>query len=277
MRRPPRPGHDPSPRAPSGGAADPPAPGRWPGLDARAARVLTIGELALGVAHDLGNQLSVARTCAAQLGEVPGLDADAREALEDLSLALENSIEVARRVLELARGSPGPRHGPVDLHAVLDRTAALLRHATGRRVRVAVEAGSRAPVVTGDPADLENALLNLGLNASDAMPRGGSVVFSTADVELRAGDPGTLPPGPYVRIVVADEGEGIAPPDLSRVFEPFFTTKPNGTGLGLSIVREVVLRHRGAIDVASGTAGTTIAVLLPRAAAPGPERAGLPG
>jgi signal transduction histidine kinase len=223
---------------------------------------VTLGELAAGAAHDLCNQLAVARSCAAYLGELPALDADAREALRDLSLAVERSIEVSRSVVELARGA-GPRPGPVDLHLVLERTVALLGRAVGKRLRVAVEAAARAPVVDGDPADLQNALLNLGLNAADAMPGGGSVVFSTSDFEL-GGSPGPLPPGPYVRIVVADEGEGIAPADLARVFEPFFTTKPAGTGLGLATVRAVVQRHRGSIDVVSGSTGTTFVILLPR-------------
>ena len=268
MRRTPRPLREAAPTSPARGTRDRAGSSGRPGLDARSARILTIGELALGVAHDLGNQLAVIRACAAQLGELRGLDPDAREAVADLSIAVQRSAELTRRVLDFARGV-APRRGPVDLHVVLERTAALLRRATGTQVRVAVEAGARAPIVDGDPADLENALLNLGLNASEAMPRGGSVVFSTADVELDGEASASPPPGPYVRIVVADEGVGIPPADLARVFEPFFTTKPSGTGLGLPIVREVVERHGGSISVVSGTTGTTFAVLLPRAATAG--------
>jgi signal transduction histidine kinase len=273
MRRSARPGREPARSSPPRGARTRAIPEPGAGVGSRAERVVTLGELAVGVAHDLCNQLAVARSCATYLGELPALDPAAREALQDLSLAVERSIEMTRSVVELARGA-SPRPGPVDLHHVLERTVALLGRAVGRRHRVAVEAAARTPVVDGDPADLQNALLNLGLNAADAMPGGGAVVFSTSDLELGGAASGPLPPGSYVRVVVADEGAGIAPADLARVFEPFFTTKPGGTGLGLATVRAVVQRHRGAIDVVSGSTGTTFVILLPRAAPGTRDRTG---
>lgn len=226
---------------------------------------MTVGELALGVAHDIGNNLAVIRACAAHVLAGDALDPGGRDAIQDLALAAERSIDLTKRVLGFARGS-SHRRALIQLDALLAETVSLLQRAVGGGVEILLQLEARAPVVAGDPADLQNAFLNLGLNARDAMPGGGAVVISTHAVKLKGATAGALAAGPYVRVAVADKGIGIPTAHLGRVFEPFFTTKPGGTGLGLWIVGEVVARHGGGVEVVSDVdAGTTVAVLLPLA------------
>jgi signal transduction histidine kinase len=250
--------------AAGGGRESPgPSPATPWRLDGAAARVLTLGELALAVANGLENELAVVRACADALLGCDELEEDANAAVQDLSIATARAVALARALIDFARGS-GPADELVDLQELLGETAALLQRTSGGQIDVLLDRRAHAPCVTGKRADLANAFLSLGLNARDAMPGGGAILISTRTVNL--GEGAELPPGWYVRVSITDHGTGIPKDHLARVFDPFFTTKPGGTGLGLSIVRDVLERHRGAVEVASDVeAGTTVTVTLPLA------------
>jgi CheY-like chemotaxis protein len=130
--------------------------------------------------------------------------------------------------------------------------------------------GAGSTVVKADPGPIWQVILNLALNARDAMPQGGSLTFETAAIRLdgtAAGSRGTLRPGPYVLLTVTDTGCGIAPDDHPHVFEPFFTTKPvgQGTGLGLAVVHGIITQSGGHIEFDSSAAGTSFRIYLPAA------------
>lgn len=133
----------------------------------------------------------------------------------------------------------------------------LLSRSVDRRITFDVDTSATSSVVSGDPSSLQGALLNLGVNAADAMPEGGVLRFATKNITIdegrSGGSAGELLSGHYVEIAVIDSGAGIKPELLSRIFEPFFTTKAEnkGTGLGLAAVYGCVTGHQGAIDIES--------------------------
>jgi signal transduction histidine kinase len=185
-------------------------------------------------------------------------------------------------LLAFARRAPvQPR--PLDLVACLQETVALLSRTLGRGVEIAVVVGPGVWPVFADPAQVTQVIINLALNARDAMPQGGHITVDVANVILdeeqarqRAPEPG-LAPREYVRLRVSDTGEGMTPEVQARAFEPFFTTKEagRGTGLGLAIVDGIARQNRGWADCDSGVgAGTRISVFLPRHQ---PEPADPPG
>jgi CheY-like chemotaxis protein len=156
----------------------------------------------------------------------------------------------------------------------------LLEHTIDRRIEVHMELDAESATVLGEPAQLENALLNLGVNARDAMPQGGRLVYRTSTVHFEKPrtfvDMLTLAPGDYVLIEVVDNGHGIPPENLDRVFEPFFTTKEEGkgTGLGLAAVYGTVKAHGGAVSADSTPGkGATFRIWLPLAGRPEPRKA----
>jgi signal transduction histidine kinase/ActR/RegA family two-component response regulator len=242
-----------------------------------------VGALTGGIAHDFNNMLAVV---------VGGLDLARRKLKRDPQDAdqhLENAMEGAtraaaltRRLLAFARAEPllpeaiapaGLVRGMLEL---IDRTI-------GERIRVHTATPPEEWPVWADPTGLENAVLNLCVNARDAMPDGGDLSIEVDNVTLGEGEVGTLEPGDYVRIAVDDTGTGIAPEHLERVFEPFFTTKPvgKGTGLGLSQIFGFARQSGGDVAIRSEVGrGTQVAIYLPRArdvadraAAPRPDQA----
>jgi CheY-like chemotaxis protein len=159
----------------------------------------------------------------------------------------------------------------VDLHETIDEARRLLVRSIDRRIEVVLELRADHAMVRGDPTQLQNALLNLCVNARDAMPEGGTLTLSTRNVMLSSAElenwPEELMPGPYVQLEVRDTGVGMDEALQARVFEPFFTTKEEGegTGLGLAGVYGCVQGHNGAIRVDSAPGrGTTFRLLLPR-------------
>jgi signal transduction histidine kinase/ActR/RegA family two-component response regulator len=227
-----------------------------------------VGALTGGIAHDFNNMLAVV---------VGGLDLARRKLKRDPDDAdqhLENAMEGAtraaaltRRLLAFARAEPllpeavEPAGLVLDMLELIDRTI-------GERIRVHTTTAPDEWPVWADPTGLENAVLNLCVNARDAMPDGGDLNIAVENVTLQAGQVGTLEVGDYVRIAVADTGSGIAPEHLERVFEPFFTTKPvgKGTGLGLSQIFGFARQSGGDVAIRSEVGqGTEVAIYLPRA------------
>ncbi|MHC4718217.1 MAG: hybrid sensor histidine kinase/response regulator, partial [Planctomycetota bacterium] len=230
-----------------------------------------IGELAGGVAHDFNNLLT------GIMGNAQLLDMRlARESEEsgyatEIVRAATRAADLTRQLLAFSRRGP-VQTVPVDVHEVVAEVVKLLSHSIDRRIELAEDLQASPSCVMGDPSHLQNAILNLAVNARDAMPEGGRLQFATRNVvldeeycRLRAGQ---LYPGPHVEISVSDTGVGMDAELQERIFEPFFTTKSagKGTGLGLATVYGCVRAHGGIIDVYSEVGkGSTFKVLLPLA------------
>jgi PAS domain S-box-containing protein len=231
----------------------------------------SIGQLAGGVAHDFNNML-VGILGAAELLRRGKLGAPESTALLDLIVhSGQRAADLTGKLLTFSRrGRMQAR--VLDVHQAIDDALAILSRSIDRRVEIRKSFCSEPPLVRGDPAELESAILNLGINARDAMPEGGILEITTSTLELDAQEcqtpSGDLQPGRYVEIQVRDTGHGIPEEIRARVFEPFFTTKGQGlgTGLGLAAVYGAVTEHGGAITLRSevGT-GTLFRILLPLA------------
>jgi signal transduction histidine kinase/ActR/RegA family two-component response regulator len=228
-----------------------------------------IGQLTGGISHDFNNILTVilgnAQILAEQLADKPQLAATARLIDE----AATRGAALTQHLLAFARKQPlQPR--PTDVNALIADAEKLLKRAIGENIEIeTILEGDASPILV-DPTQLTASLLNLAVNARDAMPGGGKLTIETGDVfldETYARTHGEVSPGPYGMIAVSDTGPGIPASILDKVFEPFFTTKAagKGTGLGLSMVYGFVKQSNGHIKVYSEEGhGTTIKIYLPR-------------
>ncbi|MFT3914684.1 MAG: ATP-binding protein [Anaeromyxobacteraceae bacterium] len=252
----------------------------------QAQKLESIGRLAGGVAHDFNNLLTVMLACGTELrAAVPRVDPDLVEACDDLLGAARRGTELTQQLLAFARKHPG---APVrtDLTEVVRQTERLVGRVIGEDVQVR-EALTDAPwPVRCDPGLMSQVLMNLAVNARDAMPQGGTLTLSTENVVLgpEAAAERAVAPGRYVRLGVEDDGKGMSAEVLQHVFEPFFTTKAPGagTGLGLATVYGIVKQSGGHVNVRSAPgAGTRFELLFPAAeaaAAPAPPEEGpMPG
>ncbi|MBX3470997.1 MAG: response regulator [Planctomycetes bacterium] len=238
-----------------------------------AAKMEAVGRLAGGVAHDFNNLLTAILGYASLLLLETPADDPRREHVEEVQRACERASDLTRQLLAFARRQPlEPKVVAVD--DLLRRATLLIQRLVGPRVQVAARLAAGEGRVLADPAQLELAIVNLAVNARDAMPDGGTLTIETRLVAPARGDDAR----PAVAISVADTGVGMDEATRRRVFEPFFTTKPPGagTGLGLSTVHGIVERCGGRVEVASAPgAGSRFTVLLPRTDAPvTPEPAG---
>ena len=238
-----------------------------------AQRMEAVGQLAESVAHEFKNALSVvAGHAELLLGRLAEGD-PSRASVEAIQRAAGRAAATARRLLDFGRRDPACRVA-VDVAAALASVSALLSPLVGKRVRLVVDVAEGAGQVLADAAELEQALVNLVLNARDAMPGAGTVTlaardafFDSEEARLRPG----LPQGRLVLLSVADTGTGIPPEVMERLFEPFFTTKPpeKGSGLGLPAVYGFARRSGGTAWAESVPGkGATFFVALPRLAAP---------
>ncbi len=235
-----------------------------------AQKLEALGGLAAGVAHDFNNVLGgVLSLTQSALGEVSP-DAPAHRLLEQVSQMARRGATLTRQLLAFARQmEPGLQ--PLDLNALVAETREFLLHSIGTEVTLELHLSHRLPNVTADPSQVQQILVNLCLNARDAMPGGGTIHIRTLEPVpvprvLEAQARGRR----YAVLEVEDEGIGIPPEHVERIFEPFFTTKPQGrgTGLGLAVVYGIVEGHDGHIEVQSHLGrGSTFRVYLPLASA----------
>ncbi len=232
-------------------------------------RLAAVGQLAAGIAHDFNNLLLAITGYAELVKGERGLSEVAQQRLSELVVLGFRAADLVRQVLDFSRGSgAGPRQ-PVNLVSLVKETVRMLERTLPDNIRVRLICQKDEILVRGAPAELQEVLLNLAVNARDAMPGGGMIEIGVGLV-----DAGTLPPAlaprvgreRWVELRVSDTGCGIPPENLERIFEPFFTTKSpdQGTGLGLAQVFGLVRQHGGHVTVESEVGkGSTFRVFLP--------------
>ena len=242
-------------------------------------RMEAVGSLAGGVAHEFNNLLQAiggyAGFAADTAAELPdGLGDSIREDLAQVAVAADRAAELTRQLLDFSRKETAER-ATLDAADELDSLVKLLRPLVGERVELRVEAPPRAGLVRADRTELQQALLNLCLNARDAMPDGGALTLSVGPAPKAGGGEvvvGEDSAGPRVRFAVADTGGGVPDGVRDRIFDPFFTTKPpgKGTGMGLAAVYSTAEHHGGRVTLATGPGGSTFGLELPACDAAGP-------
>ncbi len=227
-----------------------------------------VGKLAGGVAHDFNNLLSVITGYSSMLSTSLGPDSEERDFVEEIAKSAERASRLTRQLLAFSRRQV-LKPVSLDLNEVVNDMEKMLRRLIGEDVELATDLKSEIGAVEADPGQIEQVLMNLAVNARDAMPRGGRLTLATGRTELDADycsrNPDVLP-GKYVLLSMSDTGCGMDAATISRIFEPFFTTKGlgEGTGLGLSTVYGIVKQSGGHISVYSEIdEGTTFRVYLP--------------
>ena len=232
----------------------------------QAQKMEALGRVAGGIAHDFNNLLTgILCGCQSALAAMAP-DAPGREDQEDALRTADRAAQVTRQLLAFSR-QQALRPEPVLLDAFLADAASTLRRVLPPHVELALALAAPDAVVVVDPGQLTQVVLNLVLNAADAMPDGGTVHVSSAV------GPSAIDGEPAVALAVRDTGTGMSAPVQARLFEPFFTTKPpgRGTGFGLATVYGIVAQSGGRIEVESAPgAGSTFTVVLPTAGRPGP-------
>jgi hypothetical protein len=235
---------------------------------AQAQQMAVLGRFAGGVAHDFDNLLTAIQGYTSLLLRDFRPDDPQREGLEEIRNASERAAGLTRQILAFGRRHAA-ESGPVDLNRLIGNLVRLLPPLIGDDLALVTVLAPSIGMVRADPGQLEQVVMNLVINARDAMPDGGRLTIATAnehisDFDSRASP--ELPPGRYVMLTVRDTGTGIDPAALPSIFEPFFTTKERGkgTGLGLSVVHGILEQSDGFVDVQSEVgAGTTFVAYFP--------------
>lgn len=247
----------------------------------QAQKMETVGQLSGGIAHDFNNLLTVMIGNAETLQERLKARADLKQLCDTIVFAGERGAELVHRLLAFSRRQL-LQPTEIDCNQLVQRMEKLLRRALREDIDIRTSLAERLSLALADPGQLESAVLNLALNAQDAMPDGGCLTLSTeiamlderyrsANPEVRAGD--------YVMVAITDDGDGMSPEVLKRVFEPFFTTKEvgKGSGLGLSMVYGFIKQSKGHVSIYSEPGlGTTVRLYLPslRHTSTGPQQVG---
>ena len=232
-----------------------------------AQRLEAVGRLAGGIAHDFNNLLAVMNTVSEAIGRELPEGSKALGHVEDLRYVAERAAELTRNLLAFSSAKPVLR-ASLSLNDVVVELGKLLSRSLGPKIAVTTVLDPSLPPVLADRSQLEQVVMNLSINARDAMPDGGTVTLTTARRTVQEPDASPVPIGKWVTLSVSDTGHGIDEETLVHVFEPFFTTKSSGTGsgLGLSIVHGIVTQSGGYVTVDSEHgAGTCFTIYLPRA------------
>jgi PAS domain S-box-containing protein len=234
----------------------------------QAQKMESIGTLAGGVAHDFNNMLTaIIGNVQLVLDGMPPESPD-QPLLLEVEKAATRATALTRQLLTFSRRQPIERHS-IDLNGSISELSQMLRRIIGEDIEIAIHLTPNLVPIFADSTQIQQVVMNLAVNARDAMPRGGQLLITTSEVDLDDAACRNYPsaqPGHYAQLVVADTGTGIDADTQQRIFEPFFTTKERGkgTGLGLAVVYGIVKQHEGFIQVASEPGwGTTFTVFLP--------------
>ncbi|MGE0223900.1 MAG: ATP-binding protein [Acetobacteraceae bacterium] len=239
-------------------------------------KLQAVGQMAGGIAHDFNNLLTTMLTAADSVLERPGIEPDIADDMRVMRLAAERGAALVRQLLAFSRRQP-LRPRVLAVNGEIQDLSGLLLRLLGNSIRLDLVLEEPGRKVLVDPTQFDQVLINLAVNARDAMPRGGRLIVRTGHQTIYRPEPmgaEVISPGRYVTIDVEDTGTGIAPDVLPRIFEPFFTTRRHagGTGLGLSTVIGIVRQSGGFITVHSiAGRGTTVRVALPRCDEPASE------
>ena len=229
----------------------------------------SLGQLASGIAHDLNNMLTGVSGNAQMMQQMVNNPEYIATAARTILTITDSATELMHNLLAFAHKTE-IKTAPVDIHTCISDVKNILDHSIGKQIEVIVSLKASSTIVCGESALLQNVIINLGLNARDAMPNGGTLTIATDNVMLDQkfcrNSSFDLIPGLYIAVRVRDTGQGMSPEVQRRIFEPFFTTKEigKGTGLGLSAVYGIVKSHKGSVTVQSKVGqGTTFSVYLP--------------
>ena len=231
----------------------------------RAQRIESIGTLAGGIAHDLNNLLTPILMNAKLLKRGRG---DNEKLTDNIILSAQRGSEMIAKLLSFAGGSQRANE-QVEVAAIIGESHEILRHALPKSIELQVNYRTSLDPIAGDPTELSQVIMNLAINARDAMPEGGRLELRAENFTVdkrRATQSGKLQPGPHVLITVADEGTGIPKDIIEHIFDPFFTTKEQGkgTGLGLATSLGIIRQHGGDITVYSEVGkGSCFSILIP--------------
>lgn len=236
-------------------------------VERRRQRLESLGTLASGIAHDLNNLLTpILMSCRMLQRKNANIDRDAL--LETIGSGASRGADLIAQLLTFARGGDG-EHEPIHVGAIIPEIAAILQATLPKGIELKTDVAQQLPDILGDETEISQVIMNLAINARDAMNQHGALTISAAPMTLaseRSYSYATLQPGQYLSITVSDTGTGIPKEIRERMFDPFFTTKERGqgTGLGLSTSIGIVRSHEGAVDVRSTVGeGTRISVILP--------------
>ncbi|HRI68898.1 MAG TPA: PAS domain S-box protein [Polyangium sp.] len=228
----------------------------------------SLGSLAAGIAHDFNNILTVILGHADVLDAVISRESDLHEDVEQIKIACDHAVRLTRQLLVFSRKQLA-KPQPLDMNVIVRDTSRMLTRLLGEDIRLSISLSSLPCTIIADASEVEQLLLNLVVNARDAMPKGGSLTIKTNIVTIAKNDasmhPGAMP-GPHVVLSVADTGHGIDPKIRQRIFDPFFTTKSRGkgTGLGLATVHGIITQCGGHVTVESEMGrGSIFRVYLP--------------
>lgn len=229
----------------------------------------TLGRISCGIVHDLNNMLTIMQCCCDLANDKLPHEHPARLLISEIAQAGEYSSDLTRQLLDFSR--PHVTQPQIsNLNDIVCHIQRLLRRTVGEMVRLEITADPAPVSILVDAGQIEHILMNLAVNARDAMPRGGCLEIATSILVLSEVDVAYsfgLCPGAFACLTISDDGMGMDSGTIERIFDPYFTTKPpgKGTGLGLATVHDIVQHYGGQIFVVSAPdRGTTFQILLPR-------------
>ncbi|MBI9100500.1 MAG: PAS domain S-box protein, partial [Spirochaetaceae bacterium] len=231
-------------------------------------KMKAVGQLAGGIAHDFNNMLAGIMGCAEILAKRVG---DNQKLKKYVNLIIDSTMQAAELTQKLLAFS---RKGQIinelfDVHESISKVSVMLNHSFDKRIEIHTDLKAHMCLIKGDRSQIQNAILNLCINARDAMPGGGKLIIRTKNIQYEKGDieaNSNIVPGQYIEIDVEDTGSGMSREVKGRIFEPFFTTKGlgKGTGLGLAVVYNTINENKGFINIYSEiNKGTVIKIFLP--------------